>query len=275
MTYGDGETAQRTRSNPLARAPPDPTPPQDTLLNDADYRKALTIVEAHTIRKVQPRDPKKEKPTWAMAEFTREALTPEEINLQMKQLNKRKASVSDKKLALQYFQLGQVNKLLDELNDNDPDKYFEWSLIELDQKIRPLKTGPGRETTTITCFCKRSPRPEVDAKAIYLGLERIKPEQSTSTNKTSPQPLLRPGRLHLESEPVNIYSYHDKLRIQTAPALSDTRNSELQDTSQLSPVGVTYPESSSCSRSEYAVSFQNTVSKYGTAATTISDQQFA
>jgi len=192
-----GPPQQQKVKSPNAIRVSDLTPtPKDALRNESDYRKALTSYEAHTIRKVQPRDAKKEKSTWALAEFTRDSLTQEEIARQIKKLSGcRKGSVSDKKLGLQHFQLGQVNKLLEQLNDNDTDPYFEWTLVQLEQKIRPLKTGPGRETTTITCYCRRSLKQDADPKSVYTALEKRKQDKAPKINtpQAQAQPPPPPG----------------------------------------------------------------------------------
>src|SRR4051794_13769968 len=46
--------------------------------SEDECKKKLTTYEAHTIRKIPPLDPKKEKSTWARSEITKESLTPEE-----------------------------------------------------------------------------------------------------------------------------------------------------------------------------------------------------
>jgi hypothetical protein len=128
--------------------------PRQPLDEDA-CRKRLTNYEAHTIRKIAPRD-SKEKATWAKSEITREPLSQEDILRAVKRLNESKRSVQDKKAALMAFQQGQVNRLIDELMTGDNDPNFEWSLSQLDQKTFVNKKGQ-KETSTITVYVKRAP----------------------------------------------------------------------------------------------------------------------
>ena len=157
---------------------------QEDDISEGESKKRLTTYAAHTIRKVQPRDCKREKTTWAKAEITKESITPEEICRQVKRLNdsKRSISVSDKKQALQPFQQGQITRLLDNLNNED-DLNFQWSLVQIDQKIKPLKNGPGRETTSITCYVKRTPVPGIDPLGLYNALEQQKAARIANLNK--------------------------------------------------------------------------------------------
>jgi len=150
----------------------------------------LTTYEAHTIRKIPPLDPKKEKSSWARSEITRESLSPEEVAKQVKRLNESRrtpVSVVDKKQALQPFQQKQVNNLLDDLNNGEGDRYFAYSLVQLDSKIRPLKHGQ-RETTVITVYVKRAPIKEASPVAIYHALEKMKAERMANLTRPPPPP---------------------------------------------------------------------------------------
>jgi hypothetical protein len=105
----------------------------------------------------------------------------------VKKLNESRRSVADKKQALQPFQQGQVNRLLDELNSGEIDPSFQWSLAQLDSKVRALKNGQ-RETTTITCYVKRSPLRDLNPVGLYNALERQRAERMNQMNRPPPPP---------------------------------------------------------------------------------------
>lgn len=81
-------------------------------LDEDDCRKKLTSYEVISIQKVNPRDPKEDKPTYAKAEHTRVSLSQEEIAKQIEKLNEG-ISVTEKKQNLSNFQKNQVNAALD------------------------------------------------------------------------------------------------------------------------------------------------------------------
>ena len=159
--------------------------PRKPLDEDA-CKKRLTSYEAHTIRKIVPRDPK-EKPTWAKAEITKEPLSQEDILKAVKKLNESKRSVQDKKAALMTFQQGQVNRLLDELMTSDPDTNFEWSLAQMDRKEITNKKGQ-RETTTITVYVKRAPLKDLNPIGLFNAIERNKQQRLEQMNRPPPRP---------------------------------------------------------------------------------------
>jgi hypothetical protein len=144
----------------------------------------LTSYEAHTIRKIQPRD-SKEKTTWAKSEITKEPLSQEDILRAVKRLNESKRSVQDKKAALMTFQQGQVNRLLDELMTGDPDTNFDWSLAQIDRKEFTNKKGQ-RETSTITVYVKRAPLKDLNPIGIFNAIERNKQQRLEQMNRPPP-----------------------------------------------------------------------------------------
>jgi len=156
-------------------------------MSEEEAKKKLTTYEAHTIRKITPLDPKKEKSSWARSEITKESLNPEEVAKQVKKLNETRRTVSDKKQALQQFQQKQVNTLLDDLSAQERDQHFGYSLAQLDSKIKSLKNGQ-RETTVITVYVKRAPLKEVNPAAIWHALEKQKAERMATLTRPPVQP---------------------------------------------------------------------------------------
>jgi len=155
-------------------------------LDEDACKKRLTSYEAHTIRKIVPRD-LKEKQTWAKSEITKEPLSQEDIAKAVKRLNESKRSVQDKKAALMPFQQGQVNRLLDELMTSDPDTNFEWSLAQIDRKEITNKKGQ-RETTTITVYVKRAPLKDLNPIGLFNAIERNKQQRLEQMNRPPPRP---------------------------------------------------------------------------------------
>jgi hypothetical protein len=149
-------------------------------------RKRLTNYEAHTIRKIVPRDAK-EKATWAKAEITREPLSQEDISKTVKRLNESKRTVQDKKAALMRFQQGQVNRLMDEMASGEHDPNFEWSLAQLDSKTFTNKKGQ-KETSTITVYLKRAPLKDVNPIGVFNAIERNKEARLEQMNRPPPRP---------------------------------------------------------------------------------------
>lgn len=159
--------------------------PRKPLDEDA-CKKRLTSYQAHTIRKIVPRD-SKEKSTWAKSEITKEPLSQEDILKAVKRLNESKRSVQDKKAALMPFQQGQVNSLLDELMTSDPDPNFEWSLAQIDRKEITNRKGQ-RETTTITVYVKRAPLKDLNPIGLFNAIERNKQQRLEQMNRPPPRP---------------------------------------------------------------------------------------
>ncbi|KAG9248947.1 hypothetical protein BJ878DRAFT_237632 [Calycina marina] len=165
--------------------------PKDFLSTDADYRKALATIDAYTIRKIQSADPKKDTSTWAKVEFSKEHVTPEEVSRQVKRLSEsRKGSVSERRQALMSWQSRQVDKLMEFLNNQEDGEHFEWTLVQLAQTIKRQKNGHKKETTAITCYCKRGIRSKFDPKAVYTITEKIKQDM---TKRMSAPPFPQQG----------------------------------------------------------------------------------
>jgi len=155
-------------------------------MDAASCKKKLTTYESHTIRKLPPRDTK-DKATWGVAEFAKEPLLSDDIAKEVKKLNEGTKTAGEKKAALYPYQQGQVSKLLDDLNNNERDPNFEWSLAQIDRKERALK-GKKAETTLITVFVKRCVIDSVDPVAIYQAIERHKAQRMAALNKP-PMPM--------------------------------------------------------------------------------------
>ncbi|KAK0125276.1 hypothetical protein ONS96_009131 [Cadophora gregata f. sp. sojae] len=175
----------------------DITPPK--ILDDAACLKKLTTYAAYTIRKVAPRDVK-EKPTWARAEVIEEKYPQEEVSKQIKKLNESKRTVSDKKAALAPFQQGQITSLLDDLGSREMDPNFQWSLVQIDRKEKPISSSRGTskkslyETVTMTVYVKRAPGRDVNPIQLYQTLERIK------ADRLRPPPPAQPKQQHPQQQ---------------------------------------------------------------------------
>ncbi|KAH7419151.1 hypothetical protein BKA64DRAFT_650199 [Cadophora sp. MPI-SDFR-AT-0126] len=152
------------------------------ILDEAACLKKLTTYAAYTIRKVAPRDAK-ERPTWARAEVVEEKYPQEEVSKQIKKLNESKRTVSEKKAALAPFQQGQITSLLDDLGSREPDSNFQWSLVQMTTKEKPISSSRGTskkslyETVTMTVFVKRAPVRDVNPMQLFQTLERIKADR--------------------------------------------------------------------------------------------------
>lgn len=155
-------------------------------LDEDDYKKRLTSYEAHTIRKIIPRDPK-EKTTWAKAEMTKEPLSQEDIIRAVRRLNESRRTVQEKKAALRPFQQGQVTSLLDQLMTGEGDLNFEWSIAQLDSKTFTNKKGQ-KETSTITVYVKRAPLKDLNPVGLFQALERNKQQRLEQMNRPLPRP---------------------------------------------------------------------------------------
>ena len=149
-------------------------------------KKKLTTYEAHTIRKVAPKETK-DKATWGVAEFAREPLPSDDLAKVVKKLNEGKRSAGEKKAALYPYQQGQVTRLLDDLNGSERDPNFEWSLAQIDRKERALK-GKKAETTLITVYVKRCVIDSVDPVAIHQAIERHKAQRMAALSRP-PMPM--------------------------------------------------------------------------------------
>ena len=178
----------------------DITPPKS--LEEDACMKSLTLYEAHIIRKIVPRDPK-EKATWAKAEVTKDPLSQEDIIKAVKRLNEGKRSVEDKKAALMPNQKGQVNRLLDELESSEPDRNFEWSIVQIDQKEFTNKKG-HRETSSITVYLKRAPLKYLNPVRLFKAIERNKQQRLEQMNRPPPPEPQQGGGLSSNAGVTNL-----------------------------------------------------------------------
>ncbi|KAG4434455.1 hypothetical protein IFR05_010065 [Cadophora sp. M221] len=158
----------------------DISPPK--ILDDAACLKKLTSYAVYTIRKVPPRDVR-EKPTWARAEVIEEQFPQDDTIKKIKKLNESKRSVSDKKAALAQFQQGQITSLLDDLGSREPDQNFQWSLVQIDRKEKPVSSARGTtkkalyETVTMTVYVKRAPHRDANPIQLFQAIERMKADR--------------------------------------------------------------------------------------------------
>lgn len=153
----------------------DITPPQ--ILNESACLKKVTTYAVFTIQKAPGQDPKKDKATWARAERNEERLEQADILKQIKKLNEsRSRTVTEKKAALAPFQQGQINSLLDDQATEERDRNFEWSLVQLETKTKPVSSRTGKkgqyETVTMTIYLKRAPLKHLNPAMILQAIER-------------------------------------------------------------------------------------------------------
>jgi hypothetical protein len=188
----------------------DITPPK--MMDESACFKKLTTYHAHTIRKCLPHDPKKEgRGTWARSEIIEERWAQEDIIKQIKKLSERGRgrSVADKKKALMSNQQGQITTLIDNLASGEPDRVFEWSLVQLDSVTKPisvLKGGKKRETyetVSMIAFVKRSPRKDVNAVMLFENIEKAKADRM---RPPPPQPQGQPAG---PEPPIQIFTVED------------------------------------------------------------------
>jgi hypothetical protein len=205
---GQGQPFPPGQQFPFRPAPPitstqyvDLTPkPQ---LNEDTCKKKLTSYQAISIRKAGAVDSKKDKPTWAKTEHTREAISQEEIAKQIKKLNEGE-SVTAKKQKLRHFQQSQVNSVLDNLKNAEQNGDFEWSLAQIDQKFQPVteKGKKKKETTVITVYAKRAVRSDLNAFQVYTFQERMKHERMMAARP--PQQMAEPITVNNVAQPIQI-----------------------------------------------------------------------
>jgi hypothetical protein len=156
----------------------DITPPK--MMDESACLKKLTTYQAYTIRKCPPRDPKKEGwGTWARAEVIEERLAQEDIIKQIKKLGEKGRSVADKKKALAHNMQGQITTLVDDLASKERDRFFEWSLVQLDTVKKPVSLKSGKkgglyETVTMTAYVKRSPLKDLNPVILFQNIEKMK-----------------------------------------------------------------------------------------------------
>lgn len=164
-------------------------------LDEDACKKKLTTYKAISVRRALPPDGKKDKATWAKCNHTEELLTQEEIMKQIKKLNdvrspldkRQNLSVTEKKQKLRTYQQSQVSKVIDDLRVRDGNPDYEWTLVQIDQKFQPAPRNQ-KETTVITVYAKRAPRPDINPGHMYQAIEKAKAERMKEMNKP-PQPL--------------------------------------------------------------------------------------
>jgi hypothetical protein len=142
-------------------------------MDETICRKKLTSYSCYTLRKATPIYPS-DKLTWARSEVVEQKLRPGKIQAQVKKLSEARGkivSVTEKKAALAPFQQGQINKLLDQLADHEPDPNFAWTLVEVDKQERDLGNGK-RETTVMTAYFKRAPLEHLSAIELNENIEK-------------------------------------------------------------------------------------------------------
>ena len=190
---------------------------QPVPLDEDACKERLTTHKAISIRKAIPADGKKEKATWLKCNHTEESLAREEIMKQIKKLNdghnlaekrqklslaeKRKKlsleekrqqlSVTEKKQKLKPHQQSQVTKVIDDLRARDGDPNFEWTLVQIDQEFQPAPKGQ-KETTVITVYAKKAPRPDINPSYLYHAIEKVKTERMKPQPQPQPQPHPHP-----------------------------------------------------------------------------------
>jgi hypothetical protein len=146
------------------------------MMDEAACLKKLTTYCKFTMQKAPPRDPKKDKLSWVRAEITEENIAQEDIIKQVKKLlNESRESVWEKKEALTNFAQQQINNLIDEHMTKERDQAFQWSLVQLDTKTRPISRSGKRdqfETITITVYLRRAPRKDLNPVTLLNNILR-------------------------------------------------------------------------------------------------------
>ncbi len=159
----------------------DITPPKGE--SEEYCRRQLTSYEAHTLQKHQSpeiteyseerrdlknsKSSKRPKATWERVTITQDRFAREDIVKEIRHLDRTGRSVTEKKAKLFPHQRQQVTNILDDklANEIDPQN-FEWTLSQLKRTEITNKDG-NRETSTITLYLKRAPRPEVNVIQLY------------------------------------------------------------------------------------------------------------
>jgi hypothetical protein len=148
------------------------------LMNEADCLRRLTSYAVFTIRKCIPLDPDTES-TWARAEITEERLPQEVIAKQIKKLDDEDThTVAEKKADLERYQQAQITTLIDSLASREPDRAFEWLLIQLDcikkliKNVSETRKRYQLGTTTMSVYVSRTPLRSLNPVLLYQNLER-------------------------------------------------------------------------------------------------------
>jgi hypothetical protein len=209
------EVDRLNRSLPITDASIRPAPPQTstgaqdprplllrtqdiTLPNIMDEKaclKKLTTYTAYTMRKCPPRDPKKQpRGTWERVDIIEEHWPQEHILKQIKMLDERGRSMTDKTKGLAPNMKTQITTLVDNLASTERDCAFEWSLVQLDTLQKPVSLMRGKkgglyEIVAMTAFAKRSPRKELNPTILFDRIEISKVERMKALKAERVEPL--------------------------------------------------------------------------------------
>jgi hypothetical protein len=133
---------------------------------EADCRHKLTTYAAFRIRKLLEPD---QKPSWAKAKVTEDRLDPSYIKEQIAMLSAGKQTMPEKWAALDNLLQLQITTLLKDLNSEETDKRFEWSLVQMQMAETISETGT--RSPVLGLYIKSAPAPYLDVVAILRDLE--------------------------------------------------------------------------------------------------------
>ena len=223
-----GGPIQKQRYNSIQYV--DLTPRQQ--LTEEVCRKKLTTYTAITLRKQPPLDSKKDKPTWAKTQVIEMHLAQDDLVKQIKKLNEHGRSVTEKKAALSPFQLQQVTNLLDNKTAQEIDSNFEWSLAQLESKIKNLKHSNKAETISLTVYLKRAPFRDVSAMTVHAVLERQSKERNEMMLRPPLPPPLQPPPMPPNAERLALKGPFDIGKGARKHLPDDSSDSELSSDSE-------------------------------------------
>jgi len=170
------------------------TPPK--VMDASACLKKLTTYAAYTIRKCPPWE--QEKPTWARSEVIEERIAQDDLLKQVKKLEDKGKSVSDKRKALAPNQHGQITALIDDLAGKEGDPSFEWTLAQLDSVQKPVNSKnqsrsrkPLYETVTMMAYLRRAPRKDLDPVVLYQQIEKKRMESMRPPPGPPPPPIMQ------------------------------------------------------------------------------------
>jgi hypothetical protein len=151
-------------------------------------RKLLTKYKVYSLRKKHlPGFKWSEKGTWARVECIEQLLPQDEILKSLEKLRAEPRSMIDKKASLFPNQQAHVTHLLEELNEAEQDKNFEWALEQIERKERLVKSGL-RDTAAFTLYVRRAPKENVDCGTLMRAINETRtpppPPPSPKPRKT-------------------------------------------------------------------------------------------
>lgn len=189
----------------------DITPPK--LMGESACLKRLTTYAAYTIRKCPPQDLNEGRGTWAKSTITEERWYQEEIIRDIQKLSNRGGTVADKKKTLIPMQQAQITTLVDDLTSREVDRAFEWSLVQLDTLMVPVRLEREKkaeldEAVAMIVFVKRAPRRDFDPVILYQNIEKRKTD--------SMAPLQQPQG-HSVIEPIQILNAREDVGMNEHP----------------------------------------------------------